>query len=261
MRSKALLHSTYIVGMLSKELLIAMAALSIVQTVFLSMMLPNIAVEATPYYTGGFVTPQIRLILAPVLGITGFLYAIVTLIAAAQLGLELERGDATIYLSHPISRSSYVLSWIIASLIIPSTMFFISLAIPLLVVEPRLLFGVSGEEMLLLVLQVLTGGFIVLAASLLFKKRSLALASGFFEYLILPLIMTIALAIFFSLVHNVTPSARDVLWLAILYPYNYLVMFNHLGARWIEAAAANIPVLLALIVFVILYAKRRLEVG
>ncbi|RLE72764.1 MAG: hypothetical protein DRJ37_02090 [Thermoprotei archaeon] len=261
MQPRILLHSSYILSRLSKELTAAMAGLAIIQVIFLSMMAPRMAIRVTLYPQPGYVAyPQPpQTMLTPVLGITSFLYAILTIAIGAQMGLELERGDSALYLSHPISRLSYVASWIIASILIPSLMFFFSLIIPILILEPYLLLGVGGGEITLILLQVSTSGSIVLLTAALFKKRSLALAVGIFEYLIAPILLTLIAAITSSITQT-TPSARDMLWMAVLHPYNYYLMFGYSGANWVEAAVVNIPVFSAFVAFLLAYTRRSFEV-
>ncbi len=261
MRPRILLHSSYILGRLSKELAAAMAGLAIIQVIFLSMMAPRMAIRVTLYPQPGYVAyPQPPpMMLAPVLGITGFLYAMLTVAMGAQMGLELERGDSALYLSHPISRLSYVASWIIASIFIPSLMFFFSLIIPILILEPHLLLGVGGGEIALILLQVSTSGSIVLLTAALFKKRSLALAVGIFEYLMAPILLTLIAAIITFTTHT-TPSAGNMLWIALLYPYNYYMMFGYLGANWMGAAIVNMPVFSMLTALLLAYTRWGFEV-
>jgi len=158
-----------------------------------------------------------------------------------------------------MSRLSYVASWIIASILVPSLMFLFSLTIPILILEPRLLLEVGGGEIVLIILQVSTSGFIVLLASALFGRRSLAIAVGLSEYLVAPILLTLLAAIVTSAAQT-PPSARDVLWIAVLYPYNYYLTFSHLGASWVEAATVNIPALSASMATLLAYTKRSFEV-
>ena len=262
MQVKSLIHANFITRILFKEFIISMTVLSIIQAFFLSLMLPSIAISLRPYSYHIHFSPSPKL-LAPVISITSYIYGIIAVIAAAQIASEIERGDAALYLSFPISRLSYIFSWIIAALVLPSVMYFLSLSIPLLIIEPKLLFGIGGEELLLIVLQVSTSAIISFLAAIILKRRAFALAVGMFEYIILPFIFTFIIALLSSYLSYTGQSftSNGIWWFAILYPYNCYLFFGYLGVKWFEAACVNIPFLLFILAFLIIYTKRYFEAG
>ena len=259
MPNKIITHSSYIISTLSKPLIIATVLLSLIQVIFLLLLLPNIVVYVGPTRPGP-PTPRYP-ILAPVLGISGFLYGIIVISLAAQVGFELERGESSLYLSFPISRMSYILSWIVSSMAIPSLIFLLSLLIPLLILDPSMMLGISGVEVLLLLLQVLTSGFIVLLCSIIFRRRSIAFAVGLLEYLLLPWILLMVLSFLAYQIYRVSfPKESMIWWMAFLYPYNYFMIGQQVGVSWTKAVIANLPTLIFLVILVIVYTRFKFEV-
>ena len=259
MPNKIITHSSYVISTLSKPLIIATVLLSLIQVIYLLLLMPSTVVDVRPVHSRP-PTPQYP-ILAPVLGISGFLYSIIVISLAAQVGFELERGESSLYLSFPISRMSYILSWIVSSMAIPSLIFLLSLLIPLLILDPSMMLGISGVEVLLLLLQVLTSGFIVLLCSIIFRRRSIAFAVGLLEYLLLPWILVAMLSFLAYYIYRVNfPTESMIWWMAFLYPYNYFMIGRYIGVSWTRAVIANLPTLIFLVILVVVYTKFKFEV-
>ena len=183
--------------------------------------------------------------------------------ASIQLSLgfasELESGESLIYLSTPVSRITYTLSWIIAPLVSVVGTFILTLTIPVIILDP----GILVNRTFLGMLGTLSGEIIyyiiiLTLASLLLKRRSTTMATAFFLLFLGPLISTIILSIYFSIsgggdfdiirkVVGVFHPALLALNNGALVDYSYSIAYSMLSSM----------ILLALI---ILYSRRRLEV-
>lgn len=168
---------------------------------------------------------------------TSLIYYMSIVYIAYSLAQELGEGPATLYLSHPLGRGEYMVSWLIAGLVTTTVLYATSILAPLLVMDIELLSTTHWEEALLPVLEgVLTGGVSFLTA-VLTRRRGMTFFSGLIYLLLLPFALMIIRAITWSTPPGGSKDAVSVfieLTFAVLYPSKYYLMkrttdFGHIA--------------------------------
>ena len=215
-------------------------------TAILIFMLPP------PFSTGPF--------LAPIIALTSFFYVFVIVYLISVFTSELSTGGALLFLSFPLSRVEYVFSWILNSVVAPSLLYLLSIAIPVAVIDPTLVLNISGVEITLAVLEMTAVGTVIFLLSLITKNRKTALSAGILLYLVVPYLGLIAFSYFkYSL--KIDLSNTPVFWVyEALYPYK-AGLFVYGSVSWSYNLAFPTAILIALILAATLfYSKYRLEV-
>ncbi len=187
------------------------------------------------------------------LNFTSFFLSLTLIFAVATYSEELLSGGVTLALSHPISRTSYVLSWMLASLVTTTLIYFLSILIPLLIINPSLVEALKFREIFLKILEIFELGSLLFLISSIFRGRGKAIIVGLILYYFLPMISLFAISITLVPPHQrATPLLRVML---AFYP-SYRTMLPINSSPW----PATVLIALASWGLTLLYAKYRMEV-
>jgi len=190
---------------------------------------------------------------------TGMIYAFLIISALYSLASDLSQGGAQLFLSQPISRVTYVLAWILASLGTPTFIFVLSIVLPIVVIDPSLLYLLCNSGLHLLILETLELSCFIFLVACVSKNRGATLLVGLLLFFILPFMIPLLLMMIYSPIG--AQPMRDYLFevYAVFYPFRYaLISFG----RNINSASYVGTTMLMLTTFalILFYSKRRLEV-
>lgn len=193
---------------------------------------------------------------------TSFLYSTFTIVAAYAFASDLSRGTYAVFLSQPLTRRGYVVTWMLATAVAPATAYLLSFVVPFMVMDVKLLASLDPVDFLLLLLEGVSLSMVVFLTGLTSRRPQLVVAIGVFVHMILFYVLSVA----YSLVYySNSPSALIALVyaLALVYPFKSKMVLPGLPryagiARW--AALANLMLSIALVAAALEYAKRKFEV-
>ncbi len=202
-----------------------------------------------------------------VIGFTGLIYIFMIIYAVSVFTSDIIAGGGQLFLSQPVSRKIYVLTWMFVSLITPTFIFLASLVIPALIIEPKLLEAIGFRDLSLTVLEAFEVGSFLFLLALLIKRRGAILVLGIVLYFLMPWIILIVLSL---LIYTfVAPTSVSTIpgWLVViakiyatLYPSksNLITMGFHVNLD--DAPIYSMLLSGTYILLSILYAHYRLEV-
>ncbi|MEM2795612.1 MAG: hypothetical protein QXY49_07145, partial [Thermofilaceae archaeon] len=187
------------------------------------------------------------------------LYSVFAIIAAYAFASDLSRGTYTIFLSQPLTRRGYVITWMLAIAVAPATAYLLSLVIPFVVIDIRLIKSFDPIDFLLLFLEGAFLSMVIFLAGLISRRPELVAVIGVFMHIILFII----LGIIYSLTYHFSRSHELIaLIYAIVYPFKskvFQLTLQYAGVtHW--AAYANLALSIMLITIAIEYSKRKFEV-
>ncbi|MEB3773821.1 MAG: hypothetical protein GSR86_02690 [Desulfurococcales archaeon] len=186
----------------------------------------------------------------------GYLASVIQI--ASSMASELESGEALLYLSTPLSRLSYVSSWLLASLSISAGTFMLTLVIPLIAIDPGAL--LAQKDLLKFILavigEVVYYTVILTAVGIIVKKRNLTSAVGFFMLLLGPMISVIVFVILEAVAGNVDGD----LVASVIGIFHPLVLSQFDPDKMIGSIMYSYTVSLIVAGIIIQYARRSLEV-
>jgi len=197
--------------------------------------------------------------LLPLLMMTSLIYYISIVYIAYSMAQELGEGPAALYLSHPLGRVEYLLSWFAAGLLTTSILYLASIVAPVLVMDPALVSSVDMAVLATLVFEGLVTGAFVFLVALLTRRRGATFFAGLVYILVVPLALSIVAAIVAAAVPRQTLVETLVKTVfMLLYPCKYYAI-----ERPTNAMATSMPSALLSLVLLgscLVYAKRKLEV-
>jgi len=190
---------------------------------------------------------------------TGMIYAFLIISALYSLASDLSQGGAQLFLSQPISRVTYVLAWFLASLGTPTLVFVLSIVLPIVVIDPSLLYLLSSSGLHLLILETLELSCFVFLVACISKSRGVTLLAGMLLFFILPFMIPILLMMIYSPIIVRTTYNYFLEVYAMFYPFRYALLL--LGRNVNNTSYIGTFVLtLITFTFILFYSKRRLEV-
>ncbi len=205
--------------------------------------------------------------------IAGILLVILLITIAGSMIDEINEGQAQLYLATGLSRSEYVVSWYIVSIVYPVLAVFLAIVLPVLIIDPPALLIRLSPYSSTLVPTLLTFAFAIslqllnnislgLMFGLMTKKKGIAYLTVVFIAFILP----VALGIIVSMLGAMTGSydAYHSIYL-ILVPFDPLFsyMIFSQGPIRLSDTAILLPPLVTTIISIVLmlhHAKNKLEV-
>lgn len=190
---------------------------------------------------------------------TSFLYSVFTIVAAYAFASDLSRGTYTVFLSQPLTRRGYVITWMLAIAVAPATAYLLSFLIPFVVMDIRLFTSFDPVDFLLLFLEGTFLSMVMFLAGLISKRPQLVAVVGVFMHMVL---FTI-LGIVYSLTYHFGRSFELIaLIYATVYPFKskvFQLTSQYAGiTSW--AAFANLVLSIALVAAAIEYSKGKFEV-
>jgi len=194
---------------------------------------------------------------------TELLLVFITVFMVASYAGDLSGGGGQLFLSQPLSRAGYAAAWLVATVATPCLVYALSLALPLLIIDPRLLSALGLWNLMRAVLEVAEWGAFLFLLATVSRSRALVVILGLFAELLLPWILLLPMALF-AVVPGTPPYSVRVFATVyvVLYPSKYS-FFSQGGAVLVGpgAAAAEASTLMAAYaVAALLYAKERMEV-
>ena len=190
------------------------------------------------------------------IGLTSFILSLTLIFAIATFSEELVNGGALLALSHPISRTSYVLSWMIVSLVTTTLIYLLSIWAPLLIIDPDLLQTMEFYNVVIKILELFEVCSVLQLLSMLLKGRGKAILLGLALYYFIP----ITLMFFGALLFVPGAGFRSNLFMDAffsIYPSYSTIFFGGSAPYWINTVAiAATAWVLSLI-----YAKYKMEVS
>ena len=205
-------------------------------------------------------TPSRNPVLAPLIALTNTLYIFLVVYSLTRFAGDLSEGGAQLFLSYPIGRAEYTLTWLLVSLLAPVLLYALSIIAPLAVLDPHFLLKFSFFEVILVILEMLSIGSLVFFTALAVKSKKAVVVLGILLYFILPYFGLIALSILtFSMRIDIYGTIFYWIYEA-LFPYKtYLFFYTRIANK---ALLVYPPLAVSIVssIMSLLYAKSKLEV-
>ncbi len=188
---------------------------------------------------------------------------------------ELRGGEAQVYLATGLSRLEYVVAWIMASIVYPTIALLFSLLIPVLIMEPDLLFKpivptpyVSRyvptmlSYALAVSIQVLNNVSLSLALGLATRRKSLSILLLAVITILLPILLSILIAMFSVYYYDYVEATKVYYILIPFTPIYTRTIFSDPRNYVPEYIIFTIPFAVALIgiALIMYYAESSMEV-
>ena len=203
----------------------------------------------------------------------GILLVILLISIAGTMIDEVNEGQAQLYLATGLTRLEYVASWYIVSVVYPVLAVFLSIVLPVLIIDPSALLIKLSPYSSQLVPSILTFAIAIslqllgnVSLGLLFglatRKKGIAYLTVIFIAFLLPLILGIIVSMLGAITGNY--DAYQGLYLIML-PFDPLLsymVFSYGPLRLSEPLIllAPIPTIICSLVLILLNAKNKLEV-
>ncbi len=197
-------------------------------------------------------------------GLTGLILVFLVVFLVASFAGDLSGGGAQLFLSQPISRTVYAATWLLATVATPTLIYILSLALPLLIIDPRLLNAVGFTDIGLSVLEVLEVGSLLFLIASVTRSRAAVVVLGLFLEFLLPWIILIPLAMLTAVSGGQIQALRPLIAVYLVFYPSKLPLFSSspYGAPLTprQAAAAALALTAAYWAAALVYAKWRMEV-
>ncbi len=179
---------------------------------------------------------------------------------AVSLASELESGEAMLYLSTPLSRLAYVISWIGSALVLTVGLFVISILVPAIAIDP----GIATDRSFLGMTSALSGEILyyislLTGVSLVAKRRSVVQVAAFGLFIIGPIIVIIGAMIYDSIAPG---SVNEELLLNAISVFHPLLLSFTTGGGFLFNRSFIYSAVSSLVVIagILYYTIRRFEV-
>jgi len=248
------IYQRYVHGNLIGGLVIALMVLVPVHAAAAVFLAPALVVSS------GNVNPGFGV----VTGLTGLILVFLVVFLVASFAGDLSGGGAQLFLSQPISRKVYAATWLLAVVATPALIYLLSVALPLLAIDPGLLHAVGFTEIGLSVVEVLEMGSLLFLAALLTRSRAAVVVLGLFVEFLLPWIMLIPFAMLAAIPGGQPPWLTQAIAVyLVLYPSKLpLFLTAPQGPPLTPAQVAGAALTLTALYWAaaLAYADRRMEV-
>ncbi len=206
------------------------------------------------------IPPSLGQLMELLVSVTSFFYSTFTIVAAYAFASDLSRGTCTVFLSQPLTRRGYVVTWMLATTVVPATAYLLSFVVPFVVMDVKLLASFDPVDFLLLLLEGISLSMVIFLTGLISRRPQLVAVVGVFVHMILFYVLAVA---YYSTYYYNPPSELVAFVYALIYPFKSKVLYpgwpQYAGiTRW--AVLANLALSIALVTAALEYARRIFEV-
>ena len=199
-------------------------------------------------------------------GIAFFVSILLSFVAgfmASFLAGELESGEVVLYLSTPLRKELYMVSWIVAMALAPSLIYIIGFATPLLVIAPAALLSADLWRLTAsLALQLFYHSTLFTAVAMVLKSRGKSSLAIVFILIALPFLISMGLLLYNTVFGGSVSS--DMLFKLIGLVYPALLYFGgnmaFIPSDFLVELMYTIAVTAVLVIVMIVYSRKRMEV-